>query len=363
MNQIESRLTKHSVVDCFSKAMRRFVTLFLLLVPLGAYADPGQSLFAQVEELQAQVATLEGQVVSLIGQLNTHTGNASAHHAPYTNAGAISAVGPHFSGNHADLSNVTQNQHHVPAASELDDLLDGVSRGVDPNTGEDTLTFSGMNLQIVNGAGNNAWIGTGNLIIGYNQLRGDSECPDGLYCDRRGGSHMLVIGDQNNYTRHGGMVVGLLNETNGTFASVSGGLGNLASNHYASVSGGFFNTASGFISSVSGGQLNIASGGCCVSQRWEQQRSQRGYSVSQWREPQRSERVCFISQWRVLQRSKRLEGVSQRRARQHSQRSGCVGQWRTTQHSQRSRVISQWRARQHSQRIYFVTQWRFWKHS
>jgi len=35
------------------------------------------------------------------------------HHPRYTDAEAISAVGPHFSGNHADLTNVLPDQHHV----------------------------------------------------------------------------------------------------------------------------------------------------------------------------------------------------------------------------------------------------------
>ena len=52
----------------------------------------------------------------------------------------------------------------------LEELLAGVSRGVDPNTSQDTLTFTNMNVQIVNGSGgtDGETTGTGNLIIGYN---------------------------------------------------------------------------------------------------------------------------------------------------------------------------------------------------
>ena len=35
------------------------------------------------------------------------------HHARYTDAEAIAAVGPHFSGDHDDLTNVTSDQHHA----------------------------------------------------------------------------------------------------------------------------------------------------------------------------------------------------------------------------------------------------------
>ena len=137
----------------------------------------------------------------------------------------------------------------------LEALLANVSRGVDPNTSQDTLTFTNMNVQIVNGYEFTYAppSGTGNLIIGYNELR-----PEG---NDRSGSHMLVIGSQNNYTANslGGMVVGELNETSFFYASVSGGTSNIASGVSASVSGGSGNTASGESTSVSGGQNNTAS--------------------------------------------------------------------------------------------------------
>jgi hypothetical protein len=151
---------------------------------------------------------------------------------------------------------------------ELEGLLADVSRLIDPNTGYDTVRFEGVNVQIVNGSGttDGETSGTGNLIIGYNELRetpGEPvDCSDRWVCDYRGGSHMLVIGERNNYTSdsHGGMVVGNWNETSAPFASVSGGANNTASGEAASVLGGNANTASGGASSVSGGGWGTASG-------------------------------------------------------------------------------------------------------
>lgn len=151
---------------------------------------------------------------------------------------------------------------------ELEGLLQDVSRLIDPNTGYDTVRFEGVNVQIVNGSGttDGETFGTGNLIIGYNESRetlGEPvDCPNGWYCDYRGGSHMLVIGSQNNYTSdsYAGMVVGNWNETSAPFASVSGGANNTASGEASSVSGGNANTASGEIASVGGGGWNTASG-------------------------------------------------------------------------------------------------------
>jgi len=145
---------------------------------------------------------------------------------------------------------------------ELEGLLQDVSRLIDPNTGYDTVRFEGVNVQIVNGTGTTGGetSGTGNLIIGYNELRNGGNYRDG--------SHMLVSGEMNNYTSdsHGGMVVGSWNETSAPFASVSGGANNIASDAFASVLGGVANTASGEASSVSGGGWNTASGdGASVS--------------------------------------------------------------------------------------------------
>jgi hypothetical protein len=151
---------------------------------------------------------------------------------------------------------------------ELEDLLQDMSRLVDANTGFDTIRFEGVNVQIVNGTGNTegATTGTGNLIIGYNESREGLEipggCSDGWCDDYRDGSHMLVIGSQNNYTSdsYGGMVVGYWNETSALFAVVSGGSNNIASGESASVSGGNANTANGTATSVSGGGWSTASG-------------------------------------------------------------------------------------------------------
>ena len=135
----------------------------------------------------------------------------------------------------------------------LEALLANVTRGIDPNTGYDTIQFSGMNVQIVNGSGyTNISGGTGNLIIGYNELR-----DAGNY---RNGSHNLVLGTQNSYSAAGGLVAGYLNEIHGSFPSISGGSYNLANGTAPSISGGWGNTAIGSYSSISGGIVNQADG-------------------------------------------------------------------------------------------------------
>ena len=165
--------------------------------------------------------------------------------------------------------------------------------------GQPTVRFSGVNVQIVNGT-KSTWSsnGRGNLILGYDLARNDGTffCSEGFYAtyetcsiggrrtwavSHKSGSHYLVIGDSNNYSRYGGVVVGSFNTSNGAYASVSGGFNNTASGQYASVSGGGGNTASGSFASVSGGGGNTASGSSAsVSGGWDNTASSILSSVS-----------------------------------------------------------------------------------
>jgi hypothetical protein len=126
------------------------------------------------------------------------------------------------------------------------------------------LVITGANLRIVNGLGKtdcglveepipDCPNGVGNLIVGYNELRG--------FDDIRTGSHNVVVGSLHNFSRFGGLVVGQFNTISGAFASVvGGGQDNVASGDFASVVGGSNNTASGFNAVASGGSRNTASG-------------------------------------------------------------------------------------------------------
>jgi hypothetical protein len=147
------------------------------------------------------------------------------------------------------------------------------------------LQFSGANLQVINGLGLTATAnGLGNLIVGYDEadLSGISRCSIGTdpvsdaivtdvtSCTNAGGawgttgfksgSHYLVLGAENNYSRWGGLLAGYQNTSNYDYSSVSGGVFNTASGTYSSISGGESNTANGSVSNVSGGESNTASG-------------------------------------------------------------------------------------------------------
>jgi hypothetical protein len=115
------------------------------------------------------------------------------------------------------------------------------------------LIIEGCNLHVRNAAEFTDEInGTGNLIVGYNEIVFGAPV--------RTGSHNLVVGPGHSFTSWGGFVAGINNSVTGTSAAVSGGFQNVASGSRASVSGGAFNEANGIQASVSGGTSNFASG-------------------------------------------------------------------------------------------------------
>jgi hypothetical protein len=125
--------------------------------------------------------------------------------------------------------------------ADLEATLSGVSRGGTP----DTLTFSGMNVQVNDGSGGTggAVNGLGNLIVGYNENN---------YSATRTGSHNLVVGIDHEYTSFAGLVAGRRNTISGSNSSVSGGYQNTASGSRSSVCGGQGNDASAMYSSAIG---------------------------------------------------------------------------------------------------------------
>ena len=149
-------------------------------------------------------------------------------------------------------ANMTALKTRVTELEAENTALKGLLAGVSRN-GND-LYIDGANLHVRDGSGDTEGPtnGLGNLIIGYNELRGSM--------DNRTGSHNLILGRENNYGSYGGIVAGSHNEISGPYSSVSGGWYNKASGLWSSVSGGGENTASGPYSSVSGGSGNTASG-------------------------------------------------------------------------------------------------------
>lgn len=150
---------------------------------------------------------------------------------------------------------VTALQDQVAALQiQVDALVALLANVTRPDA--NTIRFSNVDVQIVNGLGSTDTVnGTGNLIVGYNELRGTG--------DNRSGSHNIVVGKAHNYSSYGGLVVAFQNSITAPWASVTGGAYNQAIGGGCSVSGGSNNQAGApgvAYSSVSGGSGNEASG-------------------------------------------------------------------------------------------------------
>jgi len=117
--------------------------------------------------------------------------------------------------------------------------------------GKATVQFSGVNVQVISGAGKTsaAVNGLGNVVIGYD------ENPK---AHAQTGSHNLILGEEQSFTSYGGIAAGFGNAIGGPFASVTGGGENSATGKEASISGGWRDVASAENASVSGGRENVA---------------------------------------------------------------------------------------------------------
>ncbi len=148
-------------------------------------------------------------------------------------------------------STVSQNQTDIAALQAEIQALKNLLSFITKN-GND-VTFSGVNVHIVNGTGTTDGTvnGQGNLVVGYNETRGSG--------DDRNGSHNIVVGTRQNYSSYGGLETGYHNTISAAYASISCGAYNTASGSSSSVSGGHNNTASGQESSITGGESSEAS--------------------------------------------------------------------------------------------------------
>jgi hypothetical protein len=130
--------------------------------------------------------------------------------------------------------------------------------------GKPTIVFSGVNLQLINGAGSETALnGEGNLVIGYNTGPGEQTGSHNLVMGTTGqafaGDGGIEGGANNQLTNGGSVVFGDGNQNDGFAASLLGGSANSASGQEAAILGGGNNIASGVDSVVTGGSDNNVS--------------------------------------------------------------------------------------------------------
>jgi trimeric autotransporter adhesin len=246
---------KRAVDDNFSRIGGTRTDITALQAAVAALQTSVQTLSASNTTLQSQVATLTTSNTALQASVATLTASNTTLQSQVStlsvNIGNLSAISPFV-----ELTTVN---------------------------GARTIRFSGVNLQVVNGLGSTATAnGTGNMIVGYDEVggfrivcsRGKPSSTTSLIVDatactniggtfsnsHKSGSHYLVTGAGNNYSRWGGIVSGQGNYAIYDYASVVGGMDNISSGNSSMVSGGHEAQAVGDYSSISGGRENRATG-------------------------------------------------------------------------------------------------------
>jgi len=204
------------------------ILLFFLIAGTAFAQTP-----AQFAALQAQVSALQTQLAALQKQVATLQQNKALALAPFVTVDPNPEVG-------------------VPG----------------PN-----ITFSGVNIHIVNGMGQTQLVnGLGNLIIGYNEDPINENnttlfAPTALVSGDRGGSHNLVIGRWNRFlsSSFGGVIAGEGNWLSGEANSVLGGEANrVVQGNGNVVVGGAESEASGFGDVIGGGWGNATNSSFAV---------------------------------------------------------------------------------------------------
>lgn len=148
------------------------------------------------------------------------------------------------------------------ATNRLENILSAISVSPEPKPGYPNgkkVVFTQANIYIQNGDSlsvfSNKSNGLGNLIIGYNGIRGGG-------ADIRTGSHNLIIGDRNNYAANSGFAVGYGHDVLAPFGAVVGGSDNkiLETASAGAIVGGYSNKVSGLFGAALGGRNNNAVG-------------------------------------------------------------------------------------------------------
>ncbi|MBA2662254.1 MAG: hypothetical protein H0U74_08150 [Bradymonadaceae bacterium] len=225
-----------------------------------AYDNSGSGLTATtlpsaLDEILARLAALEQQSAQALASVESRIEALESENAALV--GQLEALELAL----ATSMEATQEMIDAQAASigALEELTAPMTRETIDE--QDSIAFTNVNVHVRSGSATTHGTinGRGNLIVGYNALRPESDIIEEP-ANIRTGSHNLIVGDHHNYASYGGFVTGSENAIMAAFSSVNGGHRNTASGPFSSVSGGATNTAAASYSSVSGGSANTASG-------------------------------------------------------------------------------------------------------
>lgn len=244
------------------QALAALAATFLMVWSAPSLAQPATNFVKRLADLETLVAQLgqsnadlrasntllTSQVQSLSAQITAQNSTIAGLQAAI---GKASSDGQSFALNAASNALASAKSYSDSQLAPVSDKLVHFSR-----SGNNVL-ITGANVFIRNGLGatvNNGFNGLGNLIVGYNEGRGQGTANP----DVRTGSHNLIVGVGANFSRNGSIITGINNTSTGNFASVYGGTGNLATGTFSVVVGGFNNQTTGGWATILGGRDRVA---------------------------------------------------------------------------------------------------------
>lgn len=233
----------------------RAIAALLCLLPGLAFAQPSTNYVQRLAALETAVATLTqtalNQQAALTAQQTTIAKQAG------TIGMLQDALDKEIADRKAYADNAAANAL-TSAKTYSDNRLAPVSDKIQHFSRSGNNVFiTGANVYVRNGLGatvNNGFNGLGNLILGYNEGRGQGTANP----DIRTGSHNLIVGVGANYSRNASIITGINNSSTNHYASVYGGTGNSANATFSVVVGGYNNVTSGGWASILGGRDRTA---------------------------------------------------------------------------------------------------------
>jgi len=226
----------------FTLTLCLVLTAVLVLPSVASAKTPtlkslAKTVAALQKKVSAQATTIAGQgtkITALSSDLQMAKQAIASQATTLTSAAPLLAIAPYVSLNAGAMNGV-----------------------VGPN-----VVFKGCNVHVMSKTSETDASGTGNLIVGWDDLR-----PAPLPSPWRTGSNNLVAGNEQNFTSLGGFVAGDWNSVSGWYSSVGGGAQNAAEGAYTSVSGGFQGRAISWGAAIGGGSgVSLNSG---TSYAWQ----------------------------------------------------------------------------------------------
>ncbi len=226
-------------------------------------------------KLEAALAVLGSLLVLAFAAVPAMAETPATICMPYSaTTGQLDAGKPIIAGNEEgtckNTRKITYHPLGLPGPSGLETLskvLPHMNYEAEGVGGKPTIAFSGLNVQIDSGAGQeNVINGEGNLVIGYNPpSTGGHTYQECVVYPAVSGSNNLILGEKNGADGYGSIVTGYCDNATGNADAVLGGVVNEARGSFAAQLAGELNYAGAASVTLGGSESSASEGGAVLN--------------------------------------------------------------------------------------------------